>query len=106
MFCATASRDPNSLGVRTARRIVVQSRARNVPATQGSHRRGGRNAWAVSDSIQLAQCRAVGAFHLAQVNIALPRQPLDAPLLAEFVARLDPVNASADAALGFVWRLQ
>ena len=48
----------------------------------------------------------MGAFHLAQVNIALPREPLDAPLLAEFVAQLDPVNASADAAPGFVWRLQ
>ena len=48
----------------------------------------------------------MGAFHLAQVNIALPREPLDAPLLADFVASLDPVNASADAAPGFVWRLQ
>jgi heme-degrading monooxygenase HmoA len=45
-------------------------------------------------------------FHLAQVNIALPREPLDAPLLADFVAALDPVNAAADAAPGFVWRLQ
>jgi hypothetical protein len=43
---------------------------------------------------------------LAQLNIALPREPLDSPLLAEFVARLDPVNALADAAPGFVWRLQ
>jgi hypothetical protein len=46
------------------------------------------------------------AFHLAQLNIALPRAPLDAPLLAEFVARLEPVNAQADASPGFVWRLQ
>src|ERR671930_768101 len=46
------------------------------------------------------------AFHLAQLNIALPREPLDAPLLAEFVARLEPVNAQADASPGFVWRLQ
>jgi hypothetical protein len=44
--------------------------------------------------------------HLAQVNIALPREPLDAPLLRDFVAALDPVNAAADAAPGFVWRLQ
>src|SRR3954451_571913 len=46
------------------------------------------------------------AFHLAQLNIALPKEPLDAPLLAEFVAALEPVNAAADAAPGFVWRLQ
>ena len=40
------------------------------------------------------------------MNIALPREPLDSPALAEFVANLEPVNALADAAPGFVWRLQ
>ena len=44
--------------------------------------------------------------HLAQVNIALPVAPLDCPALADFVAALDEVNALADAAPGFVWRLQ
>jgi hypothetical protein len=44
-------------------------------------------------------------FQLAQVNIALPREPLDAPLLAAFVAQLAPVNAAAEASAGFVWRL-
>ena len=44
--------------------------------------------------------------HLAQVNIGLPRAPLDSPALAEFVANLEPVNALADSAPGFVWRLQ
>ncbi|MDQ6835185.1 MAG: DUF3291 domain-containing protein, partial [Actinomycetota bacterium] len=43
---------------------------------------------------------------LAQVNIALAREPLDAPLLADFMAALDPVNAQADRAAGFVWRMQ
>lgn len=45
-------------------------------------------------------------FHLAQLNLALPREPLESPLLAEFVAGLDPVNAIADSSPGFVWRLQ
>jgi Domain of unknown function (DUF3291) len=45
-------------------------------------------------------------FHIAQVNIALPKEPLDSPLLAGFVARLEAVNALADASPGFVWRLQ
>jgi hypothetical protein len=45
-------------------------------------------------------------FHLAQVNIALPRAPRDTPLLAEFMALLDPINAIADRSPGFVWRLQ
>jgi Domain of unknown function (DUF3291) len=44
--------------------------------------------------------------HLAQVNIALPREPLTSELLADFVAALDPINALADASPGFVWRLQ
>ena len=43
---------------------------------------------------------------LAQVNIARMLEPLDSPRLADFVAALDPVNAAADAAPGFVWRLQ
>lgn len=45
-------------------------------------------------------------YHLAQVNIARLRAPLDSEVLADFVAALDPVNESADAAPGFVWRLQ
>jgi hypothetical protein len=48
----------------------------------------------------------MAAWHLAQVNIALPVEPLDAPALAGFVAAVAPVNALADAAPGFVWRLQ
>jgi hypothetical protein len=45
-------------------------------------------------------------YRLAQVNIARLRAPIDSPVLADFVAELDPVNAVADAAPGFVWRLQ
>jgi hypothetical protein len=45
-------------------------------------------------------------YHLAQVNIGRMRAPLDSPELAGFVAELEPVNALADAAPGFVWRLQ
>ena len=45
-------------------------------------------------------------FQLAQLNIALPVEPLTSDRLAEFVALLEPVNALADAAPGFVWRLQ
>jgi hypothetical protein len=35
---------------------------------------------------------AMGSFHLAQLNIALPLEPLDTPLLAEFMEALEPVN--------------
>jgi hypothetical protein len=44
--------------------------------------------------------------HVAQLNIARLLAPLDSPQLADFVANLEPVNALADAAPGFVWRLQ
>jgi hypothetical protein len=43
---------------------------------------------------------------LAQVNIARLREPLDSARLADFVAALEPINALADRAPGFVWRLQ
>ncbi len=46
------------------------------------------------------------AYHVAQVNIARLRASLESEELAGFVAALDPVNASADQAPGFVWRLQ
>ena len=44
--------------------------------------------------------------HLAQVNIARMRGPLESAVMADFVARLDEINALADASPGFVWRLQ
>ena len=45
-------------------------------------------------------------YHLAQLNIAKMKYPLDDPQMREFVDRLDDVNALADNAPGFVWRLQ
>ncbi|MEU3476792.1 DUF3291 domain-containing protein [Streptomyces sp. NPDC033754] len=43
--------------------------------------------------------------HLAQLNVATLRHPLDDPRVAPFVEMLDPVNAAADDWPGFVWRL-
>ncbi|MFB7469591.1 DUF3291 domain-containing protein [Kitasatospora sp. NPDC056184] len=45
------------------------------------------------------------AAHLAQLNVATLSHPLDDPRIAPFVELLDPVNAAADGAPGFVWRL-
>ncbi len=45
-------------------------------------------------------------WQLAQLNVARLAAPLDSPQLADFIAGLAPVNAEADAAPGFVWRLQ
>ncbi|USQ83460.1 DUF3291 domain-containing protein [Streptomyces phaeoluteigriseus] len=46
------------------------------------------------------------AFELAQVNLSRLKFPLDSPELKDFVDALDPVNADAEAADGYVWRLQ
>jgi hypothetical protein len=43
--------------------------------------------------------------HLAQINIGRLRAPVDDPMIADFKASLDRINAIADAAPGFVWRL-
>jgi hypothetical protein len=45
-------------------------------------------------------------YHLAQINIARMRAPLDSPVMAGFVAQLSSLNALAEASRGFVWRLQ
>ncbi len=45
-------------------------------------------------------------YHVAEVNIARMKFPLESPELADFVARLDEINALADTAPGFVWRFQ
>jgi hypothetical protein len=84
------------------REMVLRSPADGAPARlaelMGAHR-------TLSDPL-LRAAHDAGGWHLAQVNIALPREPLDTPLLADFVAALAPVNAVADASPGFVWRLQ
>ena len=48
----------------------------------------------------------MAAYELAQLNIAHMRAPLDSPGMAEFVANLERINALAESAPGFVWRLQ
>ena len=58
----------------------------------------------------MAECLKRGPevpeYHLAQLNIAQMKLAIDAPELAEFVARLADVNALADDSPGLVWRLQ
>ncbi len=45
-------------------------------------------------------------WQLAQLNVARMLAPIDSPRLSEFVENLDRLNAIADEAPGFVWRLQ
>lgn len=44
--------------------------------------------------------------HLAQLNIARLKYPIDDPRVAGFVDNLDRVNVVAERTPGFVWRLQ
>jgi hypothetical protein len=45
-------------------------------------------------------------YELAQLNIAVMKEPLDSPRMADFVANLDRINALAESSPGFVWRLK
>ena len=47
----------------------------------------------------------MSSFHLAQINIGRLRAPVGDPMIADFTANLDRINALADSAPGFVWRL-
>jgi hypothetical protein len=48
---------------------------------------------------------AAARFHLAQINIATFRKPVDAPDNADFFDNIDRINQIADTSPGFVWRL-
>jgi ring-1,2-phenylacetyl-CoA epoxidase subunit PaaC len=43
---------------------------------------------------------------LIQINIARMKGPIASPLLADFAAQLDVVNAQAESSAGFMWRLK
>lgn len=68
---------------------------------------GNRNSLQLDRGPTYAHCHDhTSGYELAQLNIARPIEPLTSARLAGFVDLLDPVNALADAAPGFVWRLQ
>ncbi|SUA73511.1 Domain of uncharacterised function (DUF3291) [Nocardia otitidiscaviarum] len=43
--------------------------------------------------------------HLAQLNLAILKHPLDDPRMVDFTSNLEPINALAESSPGFVWRL-
>ena len=45
-------------------------------------------------------------WHIAQMNVGVTVEATDHPQLADFMNQLDEINALADLAPGFVWRLQ
>ena len=49
---------------------------------------------------------AASRWHLAQLNVARLRAPTSDPLIADFMAAIDAVNAAAERSPGYVWRLK
>src|SRR5262245_48542963 len=45
-------------------------------------------------------------YHLAEINVATLKAPIDSPELKDFVDNLDRINALAEGSPGFVWRLK
>lgn len=45
-------------------------------------------------------------YHIAQINIAKAKAPMESEVMKGFVDRLDEINGLADMSPGFVWRLQ
>ncbi len=45
-------------------------------------------------------------YELAQLNIAVMKEPLESPGMADFVANLERINALAESSPGFCWRLK
>jgi len=48
----------------------------------------------------------VSAYELAQLNIGIIKGTMDSPVMADFAANLERINALAERSSGFVWRLQ
>jgi hypothetical protein len=48
----------------------------------------------------------MSAYELAQLNIAVMKEPLESPVMADFVANLERINTLAENSKGYVWRLQ
>jgi hypothetical protein len=45
-------------------------------------------------------------YHLAQLNIAAMKYPMESAEMSDFAANLERINGLADSSPGFVWRLQ
>ena len=48
----------------------------------------------------------MAGYEIAQLNVGRAVGPIDGTAMADFVARLDEINALAEASPGFVWRLK
>lgn len=63
-----------------------------------------RRVEAIEGRTQRTQARST-SWHLAELNLGVFRDSLESPTMSEFAGGLDRINALADEAPGFVWRL-
>lgn len=45
-------------------------------------------------------------WRIAQLNVGVAHGPMEGPVMADFMARLDEINALAERTPGYVWRLK
>jgi hypothetical protein len=48
----------------------------------------------------------MSSYELAQLNVGVIKGPMDSPVMADFAANLERINALAERSPGFRWRLQ
>jgi len=48
----------------------------------------------------------MSGYELAQLNIGIIKAPMESPVMADFAANLDRINALAECTPGFIWRLK
>ena len=48
----------------------------------------------------------MSTYEVAHLNIAITKGAMDSPVMADFAANLERINALADSSPGFVWRLE
>ncbi len=48
----------------------------------------------------------MATYHLAQLNVARMKAPLESPGMSDFVDNLESINRLAESSAGYVWRLE
>lgn len=85
--------------------VQISGQSINVPTSPISPELVSKGGEPKKAQLMETEAKSSG-WELAQLNIARLREPLDSDLLKDFVANIERVNAEADRASGFIWRLK
>jgi hypothetical protein len=88
--------------------LALFSGKRHLAREPGTPRHAARIFALLPFAIPLRPSRgsSMSQYELAQLNIGIMKESLDSPLMADFVANLERINALAEESPGFVWRLK